>query len=107
MIRTLLRLLAMIALAIAVIMAVLDATRSIAAETLVMTPLASSWGALAPSSLAGFETMVRTNLPGFFWDPVAVGLIALPGFIFFAGLALVLSIVSHRPVRRERFVLGR
>ena len=107
MIRSFLRLLSMVALAVAVIMAVLDATRSIAAEALVTTPLATSWAALSPATLAGFEDLVSGNLPAFFWDPVALALLGLPGFVVFAGLALLLSVAGHRPARRDRFVLER
>ena len=43
MFRFLFRLLASLALAVAVIMAVLDVTRTIAASHLVLTPLGASW----------------------------------------------------------------
>src|SRR5690606_24397609 len=74
MIKASLRLVSMVLLAAAVIMAVLDATRSIAAGVIVMTPLGSSWAALSRQSLAGFEALVTENLPGFVWDPVLLWL---------------------------------
>ena len=43
MLRFIFRLAAMVALSISVIMAVIDATRSVAASALVMTPLNASW----------------------------------------------------------------
>jgi len=100
MIRALFRLFSMIALAVAVIMAVLDATRSIAAEAVVMTPLGDSWESFSPATLAQTREMVVRNLPDAVWDPLAVGLLALPGFAVFAGLALLFAIAGRRPARR-------
>jgi hypothetical protein len=37
------------------------------------------------------------------WDTLGVGLLAVPGPIFFAVLALLLYAVGHRPVRRGGF----
>jgi hypothetical protein len=106
MIRALLRLLSMFALAIAIIMAVLDATRSIAADQLVLTPLATSWASFSPQTLANAERLVVDNLPRFFWDPVATTVLAAPGFLAFTVLALLLYMAGRRPTRRtSRFAL--
>lgn len=108
MIRALFRLLSMIALAVAVIMAVLDATRSIAAETLVMTPLRDSWESLSAATFEQTRQMITRNLPDVVWDPLMLWLLALPGFAVFAGLALLFALAGHRPARRAgRFVPGR
>ncbi len=106
MIRAFLRLMSMIALSVAVIAAVLDATRSIAADAVVMTPLADTWAGLSAATLDAFETVVKANLPEVAWTGVAMPLLGIPAFAFFAGLALVLYIVGRRPARRAgRFVL--
>lgn len=107
MTRSILRLLAMVALSVAVIMAVLDATRSIAAETPVTTPLLASWAALSPGTLAGFEDVVSRNLSPYVWDPVMVAVLGLPGFVVLAGLALLLARAGRRPARQDRLVTGR
>ncbi len=52
MIRFLFRLLSTVSLAIAVIMAVLDATRTVAASGLVLSSLRESWAATSPDTLA-------------------------------------------------------
>lgn len=101
MIKALLRLLSMVLLAVAVIMAVLDATRSIAAGAVVMTPLRSSWMAFSPQSFAGFEALVRENLPGFVWDPAVLWLLSLPGFAIFAALWLLAALLGRRSARRN------
>ena len=97
MIRTLLRLFSAIALAIAVIMAVQDATRSIAADEVTLTPLGASWASLSPSSLDAVEGFFAANLPAFFWDPVMTGLLSQPGFAVLAVLALLLALAGRQP----------
>lgn len=96
----------MVLLAVAVIMAVLDATRSIAAAGLVMTPLGVSWAAISPHSLSGFEALVTANLPGFVWNPVLLWLLSLPGFAVFAVLSLLAALAGRRRARRPGYHLA-
>ncbi len=103
MIKALLRLVSMVLLAIAVIMAVLDATRSIATGAVAMTPLGASWKGISSESFAGFEATVRESLPGLFWDPLLLWLLALPGFAVFAALALLVAFAGRRRSRRDRY----
>lgn len=99
MIRFLFRLLSMVALATAVIMAVLDATRSIAASALILTPLATSWGAVSPDTLAGARELVATKLHPLVWDLLIAPVISLPGFVVFAALAFLCFAIGRRPER--------
>lgn len=106
MIRFLFRFLATIALAIAVIMAVLDATRTVAAKQLVVTPLFASWASNWPSGLDAVRASLE-KVAAFAWDPIATSLLALPGFVIFAALALLLYAIGHQPRRRiGRFVIN-
>lgn len=107
MIRYLLRLLAMIALAVAVILAVVDATRSVAESQLVMTPLAQSWSELSPNSIAAFRAWVEAKLHPAVWDPVLAAVVALPGFAVFGLIALLLYALGRRPQRRPRRLTAR
>lgn len=107
MIRFLLRLAAMVALAVAVIMAVLDATRSVAASRLVTTPLRTSWDAVSPGTLAAAESFVREKAMPALWERVVEPVIGQPGFAVFAVLALLLYIAGYRPARRaDRLAAG-
>lgn len=100
MIRFFFRFLSVLALAVAVIMAVLDATRSVAADALVLTPLASSWQAVSPETFLGTQNSIeQLGLP-FLWNPVATTIIALPGFAVFLGLSLLFYSIGRRPERR-------
>jgi hypothetical protein len=107
MIRLPFRLAAMVALSVCVIMAVLDATRSVAASQLVLTPLATSWLAVSPDTLGAFEAFVRERIHPLLWDTVIARVLDLPGFAVFAGLAFILYAIGHRPRRRAgRFAAG-
>lgn len=106
MIRAFFRLLAMLAVAVAVIMAVLDATRTVAAQALVTTPLLTSWEAAAPRSLDALQNFVTERLAGFLWDPVLTSLLGLPGFVVMGLVAFLLYAIGHKPKRRiGRFVI--
>jgi hypothetical protein len=107
MIRFLFRFAAMIALAIAVIMAVLDATRTVAASHLVMTPLKTSWNAVSPDTLGAAESFVREKVQPLLWDTAIDWIISQPGFAVFAALAFLLYLIGYKPARRvNRFAAG-
>ncbi|PWK70723.1 hypothetical protein [Aminobacter sp. AP02] len=96
MIRFVFRLAAAIALSVAVIMAVLDATRTVAVSRLVMTPLDTSWSTASPSTLAATETFVSDRASPALWDSVVMPVLNLPGFAVFAVLAFLLYAIGHR-----------
>jgi len=101
MFRFFFRVLASLSLAGAVVMAVLDATRSVAASELVVTPLAQSLETAFPNTL---EAM-RTSLEGFgsyAWDPIALAVLQLPGWVVLSVLAFLLYAVGHRRSDAER-----
>ncbi|CAH2400660.1 hypothetical protein [Mesorhizobium escarrei] len=99
MFRFVFRLAAMVALSISVIMAVVDATRSVAASALVMTPLNTSWLAASPDTRSAFESFVRDRLGPLLWDGAIAWVLNQPGFAVFAGLAFIFYMIGHR---RER-----
>ena len=100
MIRFLFRMLALFSLAAAVIFAVLDATRSIAASAPVVTPLATSWLGVSPDTFATAQDFTVRQINPLLWDPVIVGILALPGFAVFAVLAFLFFAIGRRPERR-------
>lgn len=101
MLRFIFRLAAMVALSISVIMAVIDATRSVAASALVMTPLNASWLAVSPDTRASFETFVRAKAGPIFWDGAVAWVLSQPGFAVFAVLAFLLYAIGYRRRRPE------
>lgn len=104
MLRLLFRVLATFALAITVILAVIDATRSIAASALTFTSLGESWFSMAPASLNLTQAAVQRYTLPVLWDPVAILVLGLPGWLVFAALALALHAIGRR--RKPRHVLA-
>jgi hypothetical protein len=100
MLRFVFRLAAMVALSVSVIMAVLDATRTVAASALVMTPLNTSWLAVSPDTRGAFETFVRVKINPLLWDGAIAWVLNQPGFAVFAVLAFILYAIGYRRERR-------
>lgn len=98
-IRLLLRIVATVSLAAAVILAVVDATRSLALNALVTTPLGMTWEAMSPATLSALQRNLSAAAD-VLWDPVAVSILALPGFVVFAAIALIFFILGRQPRRR-------
>jgi hypothetical protein len=106
MLRFLFRFLSTVSLAVAVVMAVLDATRSVASSALVTTPLGRSWQAVSPDTLAATQKFIEATLHPLLWDPVVLAILHLPGFMVFGLLALILYVIGYRPERRDGFATG-
>lgn len=100
MIRFFFRALATFSLAVAVVMAVLDATRSIASDMIVLTPLSESWQTVFPASYGAAEAAVSEVLVPYMWDPLILTLLSAPGFAVFVVLALLFYMIGRRPERR-------
>lgn len=105
MLRFLFRLVGMFTLAVAVIMAVLDVTRTIAASRLVVTPLNTSWITVAPDSLEAAQHFVQTRLHPLFWDPFVVAVLNLPGFVVFGVAAFLLYALGRKRRRQGRLTV--
>lgn len=87
-------------LAGAVVLAVLDATRSIAISAFDPTPLGGTWFQFAPESLIALQAALEGNGMAWLWDPAMLMVLRVPGFIVFAVLAFVLFAIGRPPVRR-------
>ncbi len=107
MFRAILRLVSMVLLSVAVIMAVLDATRSIAAEAIVLTPLGTSWAAVSPETLNQLKSAIDGSMPAFVWNEITAGFLALPGFAIFAGLAILFALAGHGRTRKDSRLAAR
>ncbi|MER2534455.1 MAG: hypothetical protein ABTQ31_04740 [Rhizobiaceae bacterium] len=100
MIRFLFRLAASVALAVAVIMAVIDTTRTVAAGRLVKTPLSASLEGAWPGTSEALRAFLTGHVHALAWNPVATFVIAQPGFAVFGVLAFLLYAVGRRRQRR-------
>jgi hypothetical protein len=99
-IKGVLRFLAGVLLLVAVIAAVNDATRSMAAGARV--PFVSTldhWSRLAPVTLAAARTSVQRRTHPLVWDPVLVTILGLPAWGLFGIAGFLLGYAGRR--RRE------
>lgn len=97
------RALAMVLLALAVVLAVLDITRSVTASALVLTPLRDTVETLLPGWLANTGASVSDAVHPMVWDPLLMSVFALPSWLA-CGLAALffmwLGQARRRPLRR-------
>ncbi|MCL7997054.1 hypothetical protein M8994_02210 [Brucella sp. 21LCYQ03] len=101
MFRFVLRSLAVVCLALAVIFAVLDGARSVGAQEFVVKPLLDMWAVGAPELLGDAEAFVTHYIGIAAWDRVFVPLLEQPGWLVFGILALLFYLAGHR--REKRF----
>lgn len=102
MIRYIFRLLAMLSLTVAVILAVIDGARSIAASELVLTPLGKSWYAASPETINLAQAIVQRYLFPAIWDPFMIWVLNQPGALVMAAIAALLYMAGYRRRRRRR-----
>ena len=100
MLRLACRLVAYIALSLAIIAAVLDAARSVGASRLVVTSLSESWQSISATSLALVEASIKSRLYSIFWDPLMLWVLEAPTIVVFALLALLFYVMGYRRADR-------
>ncbi|MEO1397610.1 MAG: hypothetical protein AAFU56_01925 [Pseudomonadota bacterium] len=80
-------------LALALVLAVLDVTRSITASAIVMTPLAETWAAISPTTLDSSRVFITSLGLPWLWDPVVLTIMRLPSWLilWFVSMLLIWS----------------
>ncbi|TCD16099.1 hypothetical protein [Oricola cellulosilytica] len=101
MIRFLFRILAFLAFAIAIMFAVIDATRSIGVSAFVFTTFLESFELAAPQALENLRNFLTQNVPPFVSDRVLASILQIPTFAVFAVLSVLLYAIGRRPERRR------
>ena len=96
MIRFIFRFFALVFLAVAVIAAVVDTSRSIAASKLVLTSLGKGWADLAPDSLNAVQAFIQARLPLVVSDPAFLFLLAMPAAAVFAVFAAIFYAIGAK-----------
>jgi hypothetical protein len=97
----LLRLLGAWFLLLAMVAAVVDATKNLASGGhLVVTPLGEQWASLSPSTLEIAKTAVVANVGPALWNPVITTILQMPSWFVFglAGAFLYWLGRKRRPV---------
>ena len=101
--RLVLRVVGTLLIAFAVILVIIDGTRSLAANGLVFTPLEATWQAMQPESLAAARNFLGTRLFGPLLDPVVSAVLNVPGWPVVGIPGLLLAWAGRS--RRERVFL--
>lgn len=106
MFRTLSRFIGLLALAMAVITAVLDLTRSIANSAITITALGLEWREFHVPSLNGFQVGIQRHLNApWIWDYLVVPILLTPSWVVFMVFAIIFLWMGRRKDRRwkQRF----
>ena len=98
------RFLAGVLLLIAVIAAVYDGTRSVAAGALVSTPLAEHWSKIAPGLLSATQSAVSRATHPLIWELGMRKVLLVPTWALFAVLGLLFAFAGRRRRRINVFV---
>lgn len=90
-------------LGLALVLIIMDGTKSLAANALVVTPLDTLWGGLHAQSFAALQAWIATYLAPWRGDVLAYWLLGLPGFIVTGVLGLLL-LIAGREKRARRYI---
>lgn len=96
MIKGFFRIIGLLTLALALITAVLDLTRSIADSTIVMTSLGQDWFNFSLSSLNLTQAIIQRYIHPTIWDPGIQTILLLPSWVVFSVLAILFFWVGRR-----------
>jgi hypothetical protein len=84
----------------AVILVVVDGTRSLAASALVTTSFGDTWTALLPDSLDQLRAFIDSRFFGPVLEPMLDAVLATPGFVVLGAPGVLLALAGRS--RRDR-----
>lgn len=96
MIRIFFRILAYFLLALALITAVLDLTRSIADSAISIRPLGLAWFEFSPTTLLFAQGLIEKYTHPYIWNPIIQTLLLAPSWLVFGTLWLLISFVTMK-----------
>ncbi|MCP4317961.1 MAG: hypothetical protein GY789_18545 [Hyphomicrobiales bacterium] len=97
--RFLLRAISLLALVVAVISAVVDMIKSIAASQVIITPLGADWYQLSSDTLNLTQAVIQRNVHPYIWDPVVQWILLQPTCSVFLVLSLFFYMIAWRKPR--------
>ena len=84
----------------ALVALVIDATKTIAASSLTLTPLGLAWANLNQSSLMSAQEFIQQKIETYvghwLWDPVIQSILLLPTWVVLGVLGLLLTYLGSR-----------
>ena len=92
----------------ALVALVIDATKTVAASTLIMTPLGLAWSNLSPASLITAQEFVQRKVEAFtghwIWDPLIQWILMLPTWAVIGAAGFFLTYLGRQ--RRRKVAYG-
>ena len=107
MIRFTFRALAVMFLALMVIIAVVDATRSIGASALMLTSFGASWDSIAPGTRQSLAQWLAETVHPYLSTPVLATIASWPTLAVCAGLAAIFLFLSRERRKKYQGLTGR
>ena len=101
--RLLLRVLGTLLIALAVILLIIDGTKSLGANAIVLTPLQDTWTQVHAESLLAVRQFLETRLFGALLETVISALLSFPGWAVI-GVPGILLAWAGRSRRERRFL---
>ncbi len=86
-----------------VITLVIDATRSLAINQMVITSLYQQWEEIHKDSLAAAKLSVQTHIHPIAWDPLLTALLSWPSWALFALIGVILLWLGRKRKRTQIF----
>jgi hypothetical protein len=91
-------------LAIAIVVGIADASRSIAESQIMFKPLGQLWFEMSPETLNLSQAVIQRYVHPTVWDPMLQTVLTWPAWAVFAGIGvLFLLIGARRQKRRFRY----
>lgn len=88
---------------LALVLLVVDGTKSLGANAVVFTSLADLWTSVHPPSLQGVEAFFESRFFAQLLDAALKAVLQYPAFSVFGALGIVLALAGRTP-RRERYL---
>lgn len=101
--RLILRIVGTWLIGLALVLLVIDGTRSLGANALIYTSLADLWTQVHPPSLAAVEVFLESRFFAELLDVALKALLDYPAFAVFGVPGIVLALAGRAP-RRERYL---
>ena len=95
------RLIGLVFLAVALVAAVMDITKSIGASEIVMTQLGAAWAGISITSIQAAQGAIQGYVHPFLWDPIIQWILWWPTWLVFGILAVIFLALGRK--RRKRF----
>jgi hypothetical protein len=92
-------------LLLAMVAAVIDATKSLAGGgAWVVTPMGDQWRALSPETLEDVKSWIDTSVSPILWDPVMTTVLHAPTWVVFGILGVLLYWLGQKRKPVEVFI---